>query len=141
MGELRLRLVLPLVRLGPVTVDPIQAVLGKSVADVFGPLVTSRRDTPDGQQLDVRLPPSIGATVPLGVVGEAGFRNEAGRLVLSAPRLLSGALERALRRYVVGRQAGPAGLEELTVDLPPGRPVDLPLGSLATISVCRIGSV
>lgn len=140
MLELRLRLVIPVFRVGPITIDPIKAVLGESVAEIFGPLITANRDTPSGQQLDVRLPNQVGATVPLGVVGEAGFRNEGGRLVLSMPRFLAGQAERALSPFVVGRQLGPVGQEELTVELPPGRPLELPLGALATITICRIGT-
>lgn len=140
MSDLRLRLVLPVFRVGPLTIDPIKAVLGQSVADIFGPLVTATRDTADGQQLDVRLPHLVGANVPLGVMGEAGFRNERGQLILSLPRFIAGQTERALSPYVVGRQLGPVGQEELTVELPPGRPVELPLGAVATISICRIGA-
>ena len=141
MADLRLRLVLPVFRMGPVTIDPIKAVLGQSVCDIFGPLITAVRDTADGQQLDVRLPNQVGANVPLGVIGEAGFRNESGRLILSMPRFIAGQTERALSPYVVARQLGPNGLEELAVELPPGRPIELPLGSLATITICRIGAI
>lgn len=140
MGDLRLRLVLPVFRLGPLTIDPIKAVLGQSVADVFGPLVVASRDTREGQQLDLRLPHHVGATVPLGVMGEAGFRNERGMLVLSVPRLFARQTEEALQPHVTGRQLGPGGQEELFVELPLGRPLDLPLGTLATISICRIGA-
>ena len=140
MNDLRLRLVLPVFRVGPITIDPIKAVLGQSVADIFGPLVTANRDTADGQQLDVRLPDQVGADVPLGVVGQAGFRNERGQLILSLPRFIAGQTERALSPFVVGRRLGPAGQEELIVELPPGRPVELPLGAVATILICRIGT-
>jgi hypothetical protein len=45
-----------------------------------------------------------------------------------------------LSPFVVGRRLGPAGQEELIVELPPGRPVELPLGAVATILICRIGT-
>ncbi|MCA9568868.1 MAG: hypothetical protein KC656_13545 [Myxococcales bacterium] len=138
MAELRLRLTVPMIRLGPLTVDPIQAVLGRSVAEVFGALLLASRPTASGQELDVRLPDTVGASVPLGIAGEAGFRNERGALVLAVPRVLVGQVERALESYVVGRQSGPGATEELRVLLPVGRPVDVPLASLATIRVCRL---
>ena len=110
------------------------------IAAIFlGPLVIAEGPTPDGNQLDVRLPDQVGATVPLGVAGEAGFRNEGGRLVLSMPRFIAGQAERALSSFVVGRKVGPGGQEELIVELPCSRTVELPLGSLATITICRIG--
>jgi hypothetical protein len=139
MADLRLRLVVPVLRLGPVTVDPIQAVAGQPLAALLGSVVEGQRPVPGGDALDLRLPDGVGAAVPLGPLGEAGLRNARGRLVLSVPLPLVGRVAEALGAYVVGRWPGVRFCEELAVELPVGVDVALPLVGVASLTVRRLG--
>lgn len=139
MGDLRLRLVVPVLRVGPVRVDPIEAVAGRSLATLLGPLVTSQRPVDRGDALDLRLAEGVGAALPLGPLGEAGLRNARGRLVLSVPLLLVGRVAEALGVYVIGRRPGAGLCEDLVVELPVGVDVVLPLAGVAALTVRRLG--
>ena len=131
MSDLRIDLVLPLLRLGvgPFSFDPIEHLVGAKVADLLAPLlsgpITIRRSEghPDVEIYPLRLPDGEGASLSLGQLGELGFQNEGGQLLLRVPRPAA--------RWVSSR------LGASLVDGPREEVVDGVRIACFTVSLCR----
>ena len=90
---LRFDLVLPVLRIGIgiFQFDPIEKLLGVSLADVLEPLRIApieRRPSASGTAVEVHhlaLPEGEGLSLPLGQLGELGFVNQGGMLALTVP--------------------------------------------------------
>ena len=147
--SVRVDLTLPVTRLafGAFTLDPVQSLLGAPLADVLSPLLrgpVGRRASPSGVAVDVyplALPDGEGMSLPLGHLGEVGFRNDRGTLVLSVPLPMAGWAARQLGDAVVGgpvrREAasGGAAAADFWLRLRPGARKSLPLGTLGELGV------
>lgn len=148
MSAIRVVLTLPVLRLGvgPFAIDPLEHLVGAKVSDLLGPLMTgpvTQRRTEAGVLVDVyplALPEGEGATVPLGGLGELGFFNARGLLVLTVPaaaaswvaaRLGAAVVERAEGRSLDGRSRVVA----LTLRLHPGARAAWPLGGMGEVGV------
>lgn len=126
MGELVLELTVPVLRLGPLRVDPIAAVAGRPLGTLLGALLRGPpRATADGEVLTLALPEGLGAAIPLGLLGELGLRHDRGYLVLSVPLPVVGGVMDALGGCVVRRAPGLRFAEDLWLDLPTGRPLEV----------------
>ena len=101
---LRIDIVLPDTRvgLGPLKVDVLEQVTGVSIAAHLRPLLRapsfSRTSAGGGPVVvyPVGIPQGEGLSVPIPVVGDVGFRNYRGWLVLIVPGGLAAEVERAL---------------------------------------------
>lgn len=131
MGELVLELTVPVLRIGPLRVDPIAAVTGRPLGTLLGALLRGPpRPTSNGEVLTLALPDGLGASVPLGLLGELGLRHDGGFLVLSVPLPAVGGVLDALGGCVVRRAPGLRLAEELWLDLPVGRALELTLAGV-----------
>ena len=146
---LRFDLVLPVLRvnIGIFQFDPIEKLLGVSLADVLEPLRIApieRRPSASGTAVEVHhlaLPEGEGLAIPLGQLGELGFANEGGLLALTVPaawgqRLATrfgGSLVRGLER---GRSLdGTADVVTCWLRLRPGMRAALPVGALGELRI------
>jgi hypothetical protein len=94
MTDLRVNLVLPVLRLGagPFSFDPIAHLVGAPIAELLepvlagDPVIRSPQNGPPVEVFPLRLPEGEGASLALGKLGEIGFQNVAGQLVLTVPR-------------------------------------------------------
>lgn len=100
----------PLVQdMGLFKVDPIELALGVSLEDLLADLLLGprrRMPSPEGVMSDVyplALPDGEGACIPLGDLGEIGFRNLDGLLELSVPHAVSQRVYDRVREYAVQR--------------------------------------
>src|SRR5262245_46512023 len=92
-GVLRLNLSLPStrIRLGPLAIDGLEALLGVSLSNIFDPLMPAprfSRHNAQGAEVDVyplAIPEGEGLSVPIKRLGEVGFRNYKGYLILILP--------------------------------------------------------
>jgi hypothetical protein len=147
MTDLRVNLVLPLLRLGvgPFSFDPIAHLVGAPIAELLepvlagAPVIRSPQNGPLVEVYPLRLPEGEGASLALGKLGEVGFQNVAGQLVLTVPR--------AAARWVTSRFGasvvdGPrevvlqgAPVACLTVALRTGMRASWPMGELGEITL------
>ena len=151
-GALRFNLSLPSarVRLGPVSLDGVELLLGVSLSQILDPLMPAPRFSragPSGAELDVyplAIPDGEGLTVPVKRVGEIGFRNYKGYLIIIIPLTLSEIMREQLAEEIQAkRAAGPrpargtdgAMVSEFAIVLRPGMRKVIPLGSLGELGV------
>jgi hypothetical protein len=149
VNALHLDLTLPVLRLGagPFSFDPLEQLLGARVSDLLQPLMrgpTSQRRTAQGVLVDLyplALPEGEGASVPLGALGELGFFNEGGLLVLTVPALSVPFLVSRLGSAVVRRSLptlsadGRTHLVDLGIQWRAGARATFPLGSWGEIGL------
>lgn len=101
---LRIDIVLPDTRVGfgPLKVDVLEQITGVSIAAHLRPLLRApafgRVSAGGGPVMvyPVGIPEGEGLSVPIPVVGDVGFRNYRGYLVLIVPGGLTAEVERAL---------------------------------------------
>jgi hypothetical protein len=146
---LHLDLTLPVLRLGmgPFSFDPLEHFLGARLSDLLEPLMrgaVSQKRTDSGALVDLyplMLPEGEGASVPLGALGELGFFNDSGLLVLTVPALSVPFVVSRLGSAVVRRSApilasdGRTRLVELGVEWRAGARATFPLGGWGEIGV------
>jgi hypothetical protein len=97
MTDLRVNLVLPVLRLGvgPFSFDPIAQLVGAPIAELLEPvlagpvLIRPQGAGPAVEIYPLRLPEGEGASLALGKLGELGFQNVGGQLVLTVPRAVA----------------------------------------------------
>jgi hypothetical protein len=150
-APLRINLCVPTtaVRIGPLRFDGLQALLGLPLREVLAPLLAGevyQRDTPTGV-IDVyplALPSGEGLTLPVRLLGEVGFRNEQGLLVLIVPVALAEVVRQQLADEISSRHAaGPrmargadgAPVAEFGVRLRSGARKVIPIGGFGEIGV------
>ena len=151
-GVLRCNLSLPStrLRLGPIAIDGVEALLGVSLADILDPLMPAPRFTRTneaGGEVDVyplAIPDGEGASVPVKRVGEIGLRNYRGYLVLILPAALSEVMRDQLAEEIRNkRAAGPRAARgtdgslvvEFAIALRPGMRKVVPLGTFGELGV------
>ena len=151
-GVLRFNLSLPStrVRLGPVAIDGLEALLGVSLAHVLDPLMPAprfTRTTETGAELDVyplAIPDGEGVSVPIRHIGELGLRNHRSYLILILPPGLAEVMREQLADEIrAKRAAGPqpargafGGLVvEFALALRPGMKKRVPLGGLGELGI------
>lgn len=140
MGDLVLELTVPVLRIGPLRVDPIAAITGRPLGTLLARLLRGPpRPTDHGEVLTLALPDGLGAAIPLGLLGELGLRHDRGYLVLSVPLVAVAGVMDALGACVVHRAPGLRLAEELWLDLPSGRALEVKLAG-TRLAIRRIGS-
>jgi hypothetical protein len=150
---LRVNLTVPTtqVRLGPLSFDGLQAFLGLPLADVLSPLMRAPRHQRPGEagaMLDVyplAIPDGEGLSIPVKLVGDLGFRNYRGLLVLIVPAAVAEVVRQELAQEIAANEAaGPRFVEapggggfvaEFAVRLRPGMRKAVPLGKWGEIGV------
>lgn len=148
---LRLNLTLPAsqMKIGPVSVDPIQLLFGASLSEVLSSLMVgpkSQRTTPEGATLDVyplAIPEGQGAAVPVRFQGEVGFRNYRGMFVLIVPASMSEVVRGQLAGEIAAKTAagprlsqGTSGpIAEYAIRLMPGMRKAVPLGAVGELGI------
>ena len=150
---LRVNLTVPTtqVRLGPLSFDGLQAFLGVPLADLLSPLMHAPRHQRSGEAgavLDVyplAIPDGEGLSIPVKLVGDLGFRNYRGLLVLIVPAAVAEVVRQELAEEIVSKEAaGPRFVEalggdgfvaEFAVRLRPGMRKAVPLGKWGEIGV------
>ncbi len=151
-GVLRCNLSLPStrIRLGPISIDGVEALLGVSLAQILDPLMPAprfSRTTESGGEVEVyplAIPDGEGATVPVKRLGSIGFRNFKGYLILVLPAGLAEVMREQLAEEIRNkRAAGPrpardpdgALVVEFAIALRPGMRKVVPLGSFGELGV------
>ncbi len=150
---LRVNLTVPTtqVRLGPLSFDGLQAFLGVPLADLLSPLMRAPRHQRTGDAgavLDVyplAIPDGEGLSIPVKLVGDLGFRNYRGLLVLIVPAAVAEVVRQELAGEIAVKEAvGPRFVEalggggyvaEFAVRLRPGMRKAVPLGKWGEIGV------
>jgi hypothetical protein len=151
-SALRVNLTVPTtsVRLGPFQFDGLQALVGVPLADLLSPLLRDRvfqRTAETGGVLDVyplAIPDGEGLSIPVKLLGEVGFRNLKGLLVLVVPAAAAELVRERLGeelatkhaagpRFVTG--AGGGLVAEFAVRLRPGMRKAVPVGTLGEFGV------
>lgn len=149
---LRVNLSLPStrIRLGPVAIDGFQAMLGMPLTEMLGPLMREARFSRQnevGGEIDVyplAIPEGEGLTVPIKMIGELGFRNFRGMLILIVPVAVSDVLHQQLVGEIASKQAAGPRLAravdgrinaEFAIRLRPGMKKVVPLGSWGELGV------
>lgn len=137
-------------RLGPVAIDGLAALLGVDLGEILRPLLrepAGTRTLPGGGLVDVyplAIPEGEGLSVPIKHVGSLGFRNFRGFLVLIVPLAVAEPLRERLSAEIAGKQAaGPRFVHdesggvaaEFAVLLKPGMKKAVPLGALGELGV------
>lgn len=133
------------VRIGPFSFDGLKALVGMDLADALAPLMIAPRFTRDGVDVyPLAIPPGEGLSIPVRLVGEIGFYNLNGALVLIVPpALLDVVREQLAQELVTGEALGPrfnrgAGggtVAEFAVRLRPGMRKAVPLGRFGEMGV------
>ena len=151
-GLLRFNLSLPStrIRLGPIAIDGVEALLGVSLASILDPLMPAPRTTritEAGGEVDVyplAIPDGEGAAVPVKHLGEIGFRNHRGYLIVILPAGLAEVMREQLADEIRHkRAAGPRPARgsdgslvvEFAIALRPGMRKSIPLGSFGELGV------
>jgi hypothetical protein len=146
---IRVDITVPVTRIGfgPFSFDPLEQMIGAKLADLLAPLMVgavTRRPSATGPAVEVyplALPAGEGATIPLGSMGEVGFANDAGLVVLTVPwSMASWAGQRAGDALVRGPEPalsldGAARVAKLWVRLRPGMRATVPLGVLGEAGI------
>ena len=149
---LRVNLTLPTttVRLGPLSFDGLAAFFGASLKDVLSSLLVAapyQRPTGNGGIVDVyplAIPEGEGAAIPIKLMGEIGFRNYRGLLVLIVPPAVAEVLQKELAAELAAKQAagprfvpGAAGgiVAEFAMRLTPGMKKEVPVGKWGVLGV------
>ena len=148
---LRVNLTVPTtaVRLGPFAFDGLKALIGMDLADVLASLMIGPRTQRPvlGGVVDVyplAIPDGEGLSIPVKLLGEVGFRNLKGLLVLVVPAAAAELVRERLGeelttkhavgpRFVTG--AGGGLVAEFAVRLRPGMRKAVPVGTLGEFGV------
>jgi hypothetical protein len=151
-SALRVNVTIPTtsVRLGPFQFDGLQALVGVPLADLLSPLLRDRvfqRAVSTGGVVDVyplAIPDGEGLSFPVKLLGEVGFRNMKGLLVLVVPPAAAEMVRERLGEEIAARwAAGPrfvtgAGggiVAEFALRLRPGMRKAVPIGTLGEFGV------
>ena len=151
-GALRFNLSLPStrIRLGPIVIDGLEALLGVSLPQILDPLMPAPRYTrqnAQGAEVEVyplAIPDGEGLSVPIKSIGELGFRNYKSYLILILPPGLAEVMREQLAEDIAAkRAAGPrparganGGLVvEFAIALRPGMKKVIPLGQYGELGV------
>lgn len=151
-GVLRCNLCLPStrLRLGPMSFDGVEALLGVSLARVLEPLMPEPRFTRTndvGAEIDVyplAIPDGEGISMPIRHIGEIGFRNHRSFLILILPAALSEVMREQLAEDIrQKRAAGPRPARgtdgslvvEYAIALRPGMRKAIPLGGFGELGI------
>lgn len=149
-GALCFDLTLPssVIRLGPVSIDAVRAALGVDLADILSSLMRGPKGqrVSGGGMVDVyplAIPQGEGVSIPVKRLGEIGFRNVQGLLVLIVPAGVAEVVREQLAGEIAAKQAaGPRFREgsggynaEFAVRLKPGMRKAVPLGALGELGV------
>ena len=151
-GVLRFNLSLPStrIRLGPIAIDGVEALLGFSLVQVLDPLMLAPRYTRQnaaGGEVEVyplAIPDGEGLSVPIKRLGEIGLRNYKSYLILVLPAGLAEVMREQLAEDIAAkRAAGPrpakgtnGGLVvEFAIALRPGMRKVIPLGQYGELGV------
>ena len=151
-GVLRFNLSLPStrIRLGPIAIDGVEALLGVSLASILDPLMPAprfTRITETGGEVEVyplAIPDGEGVSVPIKHAGEVGLKNYRGYLVLILPAGLAEVMREQLAEEIRNRRAaGPRAARgsdgslvvEFAIALRPGMRKSIPLGSFGELGV------
>lgn len=146
---IRVNLAMPVTRFGfgPVSFDPVEQMLGMPIKDILEPLMVGaiqRRPSMAGPAVDVyplALPAGEGATLRVGTMGELGFRNDRGVLVLTVPLPAAPWVRQRLGAVILKGPVetlstdGTARVADFWVRLTPGMRMALPLGMLGEVGV------
>ena len=108
-AALRVNLTIPTttVRLGPLCFDGLSALIGAPLAEILGPLMREpmfQRPGEAGGVVDVyplAIPDGEGLSIPVKLMGEVGFRNHHGLLVLIMPAALAEMTRERLNRELL----------------------------------------
>jgi hypothetical protein len=142
MTDLRVNLVLPVLRVGagPFSFDPIAHLVGAPIAELLepvlagDPVIRSPQYGPPVEVFPLRLPEGEGASLALGKLGELGFQNVGGQLVLTVPRVVARWVSSRFGAAVVDgpREAVVEGARVVcfTVTLRSGMRTSWPMGAL-----------
>lgn len=151
-GTLRFNLTLPStrIRLGPIVLDGLEALLGVSLTRALDPLMSGprfSRHNAAGAELDVyplAIPDGEGLSLPLKHIGEIGIRNHRSYLILILPPGFAELMREQLAEDIAAkRAAGPrparganGGLVvEFALALRPGMRKVIPLGQYGELGV------
>lgn len=150
-AALRVNLTAPTtaVRLGPFAFDGLKALVGMDLADALAPLMIGPKYQRPGAAgvVDVyplAIPDGEGLSIPVKLVGEVGFQNLRGALLLIVPPALVDVVGAQLAaELTTGEALGPrfnrgaAGgtVAEFAVRLRPGMRKAVPLGKFGEIGV------
>ncbi len=151
-GVLRCNLSLPStrIRLGPIAIDGMEALLGVSLVQVLDPLMPAPRFSrinESGGEVDVyplAIPDGEGLSVPIKHIGEIGVRNFRSYLILILPPGLAEVMREQLAEEIAAkRAAGPRAARgsggglvvEFAIALRPGMRKVIPLGSYGELGI------
>ena len=151
-GVLRCNLSLPStrIRLGPIAIDGMEALLGVSLVQVLDPLMPAPRFSrinESGGEVDVyplAIPDGEGISVPIKHIGEIGVRNFHSYLILILPPGLAEVMREQLAEEIAAkRAAGPRAARgangglvvEFAIALRPGMRKVIPLGSYGELGI------
>ena len=151
-SALRVNLTVPTtsVRLGPFQFDGLQALVGVPLAELLSPLLRDRvfqRTAETGGVLDVyplAIPDGEGLSIPVKLLGEVGFRNLKGLLVLVVPAAVAELVRERLGAELATKHAAGPGfvtgaggglVAEFAVRLRPGMRKAVPVGTLGEFGV------
>lgn len=146
---IRINLAFPVTRVGFgfFSFDPITQALGAPLAEILSSLMVApvyRRPSQAGPAVDVyplALPEGEGASLHLGHLGDVGFTNDRGWLVITVPLPTSGWVQQRLAHLIVhGPEAGlstdgTSRVAHFWLHLVPGTAATLPLGALGELSL------
>ena len=151
-GARRVNLTVPttVIRVGPLAFDGLSALIGAPLADVLEPMMVGpmfQRPGDNGGVVDVyplALPHGEGMSIPVRLMGEIGFRNHHGVLILVLPAALAEITrERLSDEIAAGQAAGPRFVEapgggiaaEFAVTLRSGMRKSIPFGRWGEIGM------
>lgn len=149
---LRVNLTVPTttVRFGPLAFDGLKALLGADLGELLSPMligIKQQRTLPGGGVVDVfplAIPEGEGLSIPIRMLGEIGFRNMAGFLVLILPPAVADVVREQLAKEIAAKMAaGPRFVQgsgggivaEFAVRLAPGMRKAIPLGGAGEIGL------
>ena len=143
-APLRFHLLVPGAKLsfGPLSFDPLAAAIGRPLEDVLRPLLASvpfERQGHSGQLFrayPLALPPGVGASIPLALLGEVGVANESGILKLTAPAALSGwlaGLSYRLHGPIPATGVNGVPVTAVWLRVPAGQSISVPIGVLGSL--------
>lgn len=151
-GALRVNLTVPttVIRIGPLSFDGLSALIGAPLADILGPMMVGpmfQRPAEGGGVVDVyplALPHGEGMAIPVRLMGDVGFRNEHGVLVIVLPAALAEVTRARLAAEIAANEAaGPRFVQtptggiaaEFAVRLRPGMRKSIPFGKWGEIGM------
>ena len=143
---------LPVCRIGVgvFSFDPVEQFLGAPISHFLEPLLRAprfRRPSKAGPAVDVyplRLPQGEGLGVPLNQLGELGFANKHGLLILTVPWHVKGWVEQRFAGAIVegprqGTSAdGQAYVAHFAIRLRAGMKAGIPLGALGEVGIAAV---